>query len=50
MTYWRNAGLTYLQFSRLAAAVVRQAVREDKKADAIRATSTLKKIASAVKQ
>lgn len=49
MTYWRNAGLTYLQFSRVAAAIVRTAVKEDKKADAIRATSTLKKIVTAAK-
>ena len=47
MTYWRNAGLTYLQFSRLAAALVRTAVKEEKRADAARATSTLKKLATA---
>lgn len=50
MTYWRQAGLTYLQFSRIAASIVRQVVKEDKKADALRATSTLKKVAKSSSQ
>ena len=47
MTYWRQAGLTYLQFSKIAASLVRKAVQADKRGDAIRATSTLKKITKA---
>lgn len=47
MTYWRQAGLTYLQFSRIAASLVRKAVQQDKRGDATRASSTLKKISKA---
>ena len=47
MTYWRQAGLTYLQFSRIAAELVRQAVKQDKKADPGRTLSTLKRVIKA---
>lgn len=42
MSYWRQAGLTYLQFSRIAASVVRNGVKKEVKADPMRATSTIK--------
>lgn len=42
MTYWRNVGLTYLQFSRIAAQQLRKAIKMDAKPDPIRETSTIK--------
>lgn len=44
MTNWRTVGMTYLQFSRIAARAVREAVKQEKRADPIRASSTLKKV------
>merc|ERR1712001_337373 len=34
MTFWRAAGLNYIQYSAIAARVVRQALKTDLKADA----------------
>lgn len=45
MTYWREAGLTYLQFSTVAARLVRRALKVEKRGDfTLRETSTLKKL------
>jgi hypothetical protein len=45
MTYWREAGLTYLQFSRIAASLVRRAVKKDKPIDvAAREATFIKRI------
>lgn len=43
MTYWRQAGVTYLQFSRLAADLVRKGLKADKKPDPGRMLATLKR-------
>ena len=42
MSYWRNVGLTYLQFSRIAAQQVRRSLKIDQRPDPIRETSTIK--------
>lgn len=34
MTAWRQAGLTYVNYSQIAARLVRQALKKDLKADA----------------
>lgn len=42
MTYWRQAGLTYLRYSRIAAQQVRKSLLAEKKPDPIKDTSTIK--------
>lgn len=42
MTYWRNVGLTYLRYSRIAAQQVRKSLKADAKRDPLRDTSTIK--------
>ena len=42
MTYWRNIGITYLQFSKIAARQIRQSLKIDRRPDPIRETSTVK--------
>lgn len=45
MTFWREAGLSYLKFSTIAAATVRKAIKSDKQADiAQRSQSFIKNI------
>ncbi|TRY61519.1 hypothetical protein TCAL_13904 [Tigriopus californicus] len=34
MTFWRQAGLNYVQYSNIAARVVRQSLKKELKADA----------------
>lgn len=46
MTYWRQAGLTYLQFSQIAARAVRRALKADKRPDPMREQSTIKQVAA----
>jgi len=36
MTFWRQAGLNYIQYSAIAARLVRQALKSDMQADAIK--------------
>lgn len=48
MTYWREAGLTYLQFSSVAARALRRALKPEKKGDfSLRESSTIKRIPDA---
>lgn len=42
MTYWRQAGLSYLRYSRIAAQQVRKSLKADSKVDPIKDTSTIK--------
>ncbi|KAH8295621.1 hypothetical protein KR018_000218 [Drosophila ironensis] len=36
MVYWREAGLTYIQYSNICARVLREALRSDLRADAMK--------------
>ena len=43
--YWREAGLTYLQLSRITSRLLRQALKKEKQADfSIREQTFIKKI------
>ncbi|CAM1298427.1 Uncharacterised protein g2127 [Pycnogonum litorale] len=43
MTYWRQAGLNYLQFSQIAARLLRRALKPEKQVEAMkREESTVK--------
>lgn len=42
MTFWRNAGLSYLRYSRIAAQQVRKSLKAEVRTDAQRDTSTIK--------
>ena len=47
MAFFREAGLTYLQFSSIASRLVRQALKKDKRGDvALKESSTIKKLAN----
>ena len=41
MTYWRNVGLSYLRYSRIAAQQLRRAIKAEKQ-DPVKDTSTIK--------
>ena len=46
MVYFREAGLTYLQFSSIASRLVRQALKKERKGDlSLKESSTIKKLA-----
>lgn len=49
MVYFREAGLTYLQFSKISSRLLRQALKKDKQGDlALKESSTIKRLADVV--
>lgn len=45
MTFWREAGLTYLQYSKIASRLLREAIKKDKRSDfTLREASFIKRI------
>ena len=46
MVYFREAGLTYLQFSSIASRLVRQALKKERKGDvSLKESTTIKRLA-----
>lgn len=44
MTYWRQAGLNYIQFSSIAARIVRRVLKPEKQAEALKREESIIKV------